>query len=201
VSIDTITFRTADGDSTLTGDAVDRFLSGEEREDGRRLTLGGDPDALYRVPSDAAFDGGDFIPDPRLDELGQALRERWHLPPEPVVIYRWKRKGGQHQGAAVAGFCAKLSGLAKHFGEADFCIWLGADHIRESGHTAFQVEALIFHELHHINVEEDDKGEIKFTVRHHDAEIFLEEIRAYGLWREEHRRAKDAIEQIPLVLS
>ena len=46
-----------------------------------------------------------------------------------------------------------------------------------------QKEALIYHELLHITCEEDDyTGEIKWGLKPHDTEEFIEVIRKYGAW-------------------
>lgn len=161
------------------------------------------PDAArrFRVPVESEFFGDDFLEDPRLDEVGEGVRAARHLPREPRVIYRWKKKGGTTQGMLKMAFCQKLSGAAKHLGDADYLVWVAADHLRSEGYTAGQVEALLYHELLHIRVEEDEEGEITFGVRHHDVEFFFEEYRDYGAWKVELERAEHAMRQLGMGLA
>jgi hypothetical protein len=177
-----------------------RVLDVAGKPAGQQMGLSGDPTAHFRFPLDGAFDGQDFMADARLDEIGEALRRECRLPSEPTVAYRWKRKGGEHQGQERAGFCQKLSGAAKHFAGADYLVWLACDNLRDARCTNLQVEAYLFHELNHVEVAETEDGEPVFKVRHHDVECFFEEVARYGFWKEDQRAARDVFKQVELSL-
>lgn len=177
---------------------------GKELPAGRRLILGGDPDAPAKTYGQAAFDsaGEEFLPDPRLDEIAEALIGRHRLDAgDVVVLYRWKDKGGETNGSQTLGKCVKLSGHARHFAEADYLIWLAADHCRTNALTAWQLEALLFHELLHITLEENGKGEKRRKIQGHDAELFVAEFRHYGAWKLDLERVGRAVRQMLLGLS
>jgi hypothetical protein len=156
--------------------------------------------AQLRIPTDAEFaDDEDYLADKRLVAAALGLAERhpakFGFLRNVDVLYRWRRHGGRSQGRERWGSCAKLGGLAKHCAGAEFAICLAADHCREAGLGPRELEALLFHEMSHIDY--DDEAD-KPVVRAHDVEMFLDELAEYGTWRADLRRAKDAFEQLPL---
>lgn len=162
------------------------------------------------VPPDEAFDPEDgFLPAPELTRIGQALIERYPefgflLNADARIAYVWKRKGGKTKRKDFYGACQRPGGLLKHFAGCDYVIWIAADHVRESGFTNLQLEALVFHELSHTgySIDEDQNsptyGEMKLTIRGHDEELFLDELRRYGCWRQSLRRLSHVVIQLPL---
>jgi hypothetical protein len=155
------------------------------------------------VPPDNHFtDDDDFLPAPELEQIGRALIARYseiQFLANASIEYRWKRKGGKSKGKDVYGTCVKTSGLVRHFSECTFVIWIAADHVRESFFDNLQLEALLHHELLHATFEVDDKtGEMKWAIRGHDDEVFLDELRRYGAWNQSRRRAKEAYGQVAL---
>ena len=145
------------------------------------------PDDPYPVPDDTTFGGHEYLAAPDLHELAQDLigehaaldaAGEWH------IRYLWRRKGGSSRGKMTFGRCQKLSGLARHFAAADFVVYIAADHATAYEFTRRQLEALLFHELLHIDTEEDDHGTRKPVHRAHDAEVFRAELEVYGLWDE-----------------
>jgi hypothetical protein len=171
---------------------------------GRNLVIDGNPDDPAWVPSEGDFEAADdeFLSDNHLERVGKALiASRMGINTGHArVIYRWKEKGGASNGKNVLGKCVKLSGPAKHFGNAEYLVWLAADHCRVLGLTEWELEALLFHELMHVEEGEDDEGNPTYKVRGHDAELFVAEFRHYGLWRPELERVSEAVKQIPLDL-
>ncbi len=151
-----------------------------------------------RPPADESFDGKDFCPAPDIEAIGEMLRERHNLPVEPVIRYLWKRRAGKKGGVATRGWCQKLSGPAKHFGKADFLIWLGADSCRDATYTQEQYVALIMHELLFIGVDYTEEGEPTFVTRRVDFEGFFDEVKCYGLWEQSLEEFARVAEQAPL---
>jgi hypothetical protein len=150
-----------------------------------------------RVPREADFDGEDFLADEVLDQLFVDVLARYErlrviAEHDIDVVVLWKRKGGRSQGAAVFGKCVKSSGLVKHFGRAQFVIWLAADHCEEAEYTRPQIEKLLYHGARHIGWQEPTDinvdGEGKPIIVGHDVELFLGEVEDTGATWERFRR-------------
>jgi len=163
------------------------------------------PDAVFPVPFEAAFFTAAYMEAPELARLASAVISKW---PEfdgvddISIRYVWRKKGATKANKAVLGHCYKESGRSQFFGECDYTIEIAADHAREVGLTYRQMEAALYHELTHVDLQEDEKtGDPVFKVRGHDAEIFFDEVRRYGLWRDELTQAHDAFAQLELDLT
>lgn len=149
----------------------------------RVLITGGDPDARYLVPEEDLFDAeraGGFLVAPDLEAIGRALAGRYiafgHLR-DMVVTYLWREKGGKSHGRETLGACQKPTGLLRHFSGSDFVIWLAADHLREREAKAYEVEAIVFHELLHTGSNDDGDP----VLIGHEWEGFGAEIEQYGV--------------------
>lgn len=153
-----------------------------------------------RVPADDAFDATGFCAAPEIERIGEELRRRYEMPLTVSVAYRWKRKGGKKNGNETWGMCSLLSGVSKHFAGVEYLIWIAADHARENALTRRQLEALIHHELRHVDLEEAEDGELKPIIRGHDVEMFAEDVREYGLWHHGLDIAAAAFRQAALAL-
>ncbi len=157
----------------------------------RQLLTSGEPEALYPVPELPA--AADFVDAPDLKRIGWAIiaADRIRLPQidapglptrDVRLTFLWKAKGGASAGRATFGKAVKLSGLNRYFGDADIVIWLAADYCRGYA-TAWQIEALIFHELSHVVPVRDAKGNVTgYGIEGHDFEGFRAEIEHYGLY-------------------
>lgn len=148
-----------------------------------RLIVGsGDPDEAYPLPPLK----GEFTPAPDLAQIGNELMDKaLHLPPELQVTFLWKARGGSSSGRDVLGKCQKPGGLLAYFSETHYVVWLAADHIDGLPMSRFQVEALLYHELLHIDVEQDEDGALKCSMRGHDLEEFRDVVSRYGFWKED----------------
>lgn len=156
------------------------------------------------IPTDADFPTDDsdrqaeYLPANDIADIGARLiatcEELAHLH-TATINYVWKREGGKSGGKCVLGKCTALSGYARFLSEADFLIWLAADHAREFGMTTAQLEALTYHELMHADVDPDNA---KPKVRPHDVEMFVSEVERYGLWTSDLKDASDAMRQATL---
>lgn len=143
---------------------------------------GYDPDEAYPVPELQ----GEFTPAPDLERIGRALIKRHlHFPDELQIDYLWKIKGGTPKGKKQLGKVQELSGLTGYYGQADFAVWLGADHVDNDEHpqSRFQVEASLFHYLKYIVAEAGEDGELHVSMRAVDAEVFRDEVEHYGFWK------------------
>lgn len=138
-------------------------------------------------PSDEEWErlGGAFAEASTVAEIAGALLgrhgDRFGALRDLEISYLWKREGGKAGGKPTLGACVKTSGLALYFGRADFVIWLAADHCQAAGLSAWQYEALVYHQLAHAGV--DKKG--KPTLYPHDFEGFRAELDQYGAWSQD----------------
>jgi hypothetical protein len=161
----------------------------EERE--RRCVTGADPDKRFPVPIDGQFDGMEFKDAPELAAVAAKLIDE--LPDfaelaanPPLINYVWRQKAKKKQGKTLLGFCGKIAGLTRYYGRCDWTIEVAADACRDMRVTHFQIEALLFHELNHIEVVTDEEsGEVSYKVRGEDAYAFIGEIKRYGAWQSE----------------
>lgn len=149
---------------------------------------------IVRVPSDDDFFDNDYMDDPALNELLDAVVARYErlrlIEVHGISLaVLWRRKGGKKQGGPTLSKCHKPSGLLAHFCTAQFVIWIGADHIREAEYTTQQLAKMLYHECRHIGWDEgDDDHDPKAIIVGHDLEIFADELTDTGEW-EHFRRA------------
>lgn len=172
----------------------------------RRLLTGGDPDAKASLPPERRFrdKGGyriDFCRAPEVETIAHTLI--WHYPEfEHLrglrIAYLWRRKKQAKGGKLVLGTCSSLSGIPQAFLEADWAVTIGAESCREAKLTAYQLEALIYHELSHIAPPDEDDPESVPTLCSHDFEGFSSELRRYGLWDQTLETAAEAFDDLPL---
>lgn len=156
-----------------------------------------DPWEALRPPPELAFGGGElkYIPAPALAAVGARLIQRYRafgFLQELSVDYLWQAKGTKAGGKRVLGQCSVLKGLGGYYCRHDFVIALAADHIRELLLPPRVIEAIVFHELCHCDV--DDKG--RPTVRSHDWAGFRAEVEAYGLYLADMRAMDQAFRQL-----
>lgn len=164
-----------------------------------------DPMVSATIPAEARFalvgvsKTVEFLEAPELESIaGQLLAECDELDDLEAngasIRFLWKREGGKSQGRETLGKATKMSGLAAHYADCDFVVWLAADHCRARELTNHQIEALVFHELLHCTASETPNG-TKFGTVGHDFEFFASEVQRYGLWREELEKANEACAQ------
>jgi len=154
----------------------------------------------YRVPSEAAFGEGEFMEANDIAKMVPGLIDKHsalfgHITNVDIICL-WKKSGGQTKGKPTWAKVQSPSGLLRYFAECDFVVWLAADHLREKGVSAKEVEAIIFHELCHLQWDAEDG---KIMVVGHDFEGFAEEIKHYGMWRRDLAKAGEAIRQLSLL--
>ena len=163
----------------------------------QKLVNGLDPKQVFQgVPSDEDFEEQDveFILSQDIKDIANLLIEE-ALPylKDVRIEYFWKKRGGSAAGKLTLGKCQKPSGLLKKYCPGSFVIWLGADNVVKKNLTRYQVEALIFHELNHIDLL-GDSSEAGYDIKGHDFEGFGSEIERYGLWEQGLQVAGDAVQ-------
>lgn len=158
------------------------------------LAQGGDPLADY-APVD------DWREAPDIAAIANALIEahpRFRHLRRKAIVYRWRREGGAVGGKDTLGKCVRVGGVNKVWSADDFLIWVAADHAEYYNLTAYQLEALVFHELCHAS--ETEKGQPRIAP--HDVTAFVAEVEEYGLWARDldlfGRAAAKAVEQLRL---
>jgi len=180
--------------------------SGDDAPPARRLLTGGDPDAKAQFPGSGKFYDKtghlvDFCRAPEINTIAHALIRHYpefkHLT-HLRIAYLWRRKKQAKGGKLVLGTCSSLSGIPQAFLEADWAVTIGAESCREAKLTAYQLEALLYHELSHIAPPDEDDPESVPTLCSHDFEGFSSELRRYGLWDETLTQARDAFDDLPL---
>lgn len=154
-------------------------------------------DELYPVPQDATFgEGIEFIDAPDVRSIAGDLIDThdylfgWLR--NYVVLYRWRKVGGEAGGKAKLGETKKANGHDRFlYGKkVHFFVTLSADTIRDRALTREQVEALIFHELNHAGTNEKGKP----VILPHEFEGFKSELETYGPWSADLQRAEDGFQ-------
>lgn len=160
-----------------------------------------------QIPHETEFGASDFLDSNDIKVIAErVIGQRLSSldDGELVIDYRWRRRGGTSGGNAVLGKCVRLTGLARHLSlGAHFCVWLAADHCRSMKLDDRQFEALIYHELLHIEREEPEEEDkpIVYRAVGHDAEVFFAELRDYGAWRPSLQQLEETIRQLPLPIA
>ncbi len=155
---------------------------------------------FYPVPCEDVFKDDEdqdlsFIPGADIERIADMLigrhPELFKVIQNFRMVYRWRAKGGQRQGQRVLGRCQKTAGLLKEFSKADFIIMLSGDHCRSCRLTFRQIEALVFHELCHVEANDNYQP----RVNGHDFEAFVQEVKIYGAWKSDLQLAEAAFVQ------
>lgn len=155
------------------------------------------PDHPYPVPVEGNFYEADFLPAHDLDTMLRTLIARHdtlfsHLVNLDIACL-WKAKGGASKGKPTLGKVQVATGLVGFFSEANFVIWLAADHLRAGHATAKVVEACLFHEMCHIGSDGQDG---KAMIVGHDIEAFTEEIKQFGWWETDLQKFAQTMRQL-----
>ena len=145
--------------------------------------------AKFPVPLDVDFTAEDevardYVTSDELTRLGEALIDGRGMLADLKkcnIVFLFKKDGGKSKGKLTLGKCQKPSGLLAYFANTDFIIWVAANHTL--GFDYLTMEALVFHELKHAEVDYDDFDQIKTSINPHDWEGFADEVRIYGAWK------------------
>lgn len=175
----------------------------------RELVDGGDPDARAQIPPQHSTRfltrdgiGREYGDGSDIQIIAELLIDRCAelAPLEGLDIrYLWRKKGRKKGGRLTLGTCQKLSGLARYgLGGGEFLIILDAENCDLHNLTAWQLEALVFHELLHISPPDEEDPTSQYELVSHDFEGFSAELKRYGLWHRDARRIAPAFEQARL---
>ncbi len=170
----------------------------------RREDTGSFGDHRFPIPSNEWFDGADYRRADSIRQVAEGLIEREgrfaHLR-DQRIDYLWKRKAGTKGGKEILGKAQSVAGLTNFYAEVDFAIVIGADTCRKRRPTRRQMEALVFHELCHLDFEVDEEtGVVTVKLVEHDFTGFIDELAAYGLWHTDLQEVRDAFRQAALPL-
>lgn len=172
----------------------------------------GRPHELFPIPSDTSFepddvdgqidDNDEYQPSIELMIIGAALIETnidLHPLKTATIAYLWRRKGGTRAHTLKLGECITPKGITRLYTGLDFIICLSADNCRSTQMTKWQIEALMYHELKHARLTQDEEtGQPKPQLNPHDWEGFADEITKYGAWREDIQPVATAFQQLQL---
>jgi hypothetical protein len=154
----------------------------------RLLATGGNADERYPVPSKQRFkDAGEGVIEAEdLERIARALILDEFLPLGHLAAlrigYLWAERGGSAGGFPCFGRLIKASKALLHYAEIDYLVMLSADHLRDAKATRWQVEALVGHQLGHVEMLVTEKGEDRYSVKGHDFEGFAFEFRRWGAY-------------------
>jgi hypothetical protein len=94
----------------------------------------------------------------------------------------WQKDAGTEDGRIKLGGSVKQNNLTRYLAKVDWVIFVNLKAAEYYEFTNLQMEALLFHEISHIDVEEQDDGTLKLKKLPHDASFFTSEIQTYGAW-------------------
>lgn len=99
------------------------------------------------------------------------------------ICYMFRSEHQKAGGKVVLGKCSKQSDKLKILHGFDFIIEFAHDIWQQL--TDIQRQALILHELKHIEITESKEGELKLRVAKHDLEEFRDVVEIFGLYTQD----------------
>lgn len=153
----------------------------------------------FPVPPDRTITGpGQRAPE--LAAIGRLLvadYEAFEHLKDVTIAYYWRRKGGSARGRPNPGGVAPAGWMHEVDTDAEFCVWLAADHTRTNGLDTPAVTALVRHQLLHLRPGPED-GQI--IVAGHDYELFAAEMDRAAPTPPWLKRMVWGAQQLPLLL-
>lgn len=131
-----------------------------------------------------------FVADGLIPEFHPHLAD-----PRVKIVYLFVDPVPMSGGKEVWGRCVKVSGRNAYLADPENGDTFFVLEIAEAVWnvlTPDQRRALVDHELSHAAADEDEKGELKLTIKPHDVEEFADVIRRHGLWHDEAKRLVNA---------
>jgi hypothetical protein len=143
----------------------------------------------------------EFLEDEHLDKLVAALIR--HYPQfEPfgdlTIRVLWQKDAGKEEGRLKLGSLSKQNNMTRFLAKVDYVVVVNYKAAAVYELNNWQMEALLFHQLEHIEISEDDNGEVKLKTRPHDVGLFNAEITTYGAWYLDLANTSNAFQQQPL---
>lgn len=168
-----------------------------------QITLTGEPaDVPFPFP-DPGDIHAEYLESPELEFIAGLIINRYDrfdfmqegAVDEMEIRYVWQKSGADGD----LGWCSKSNPKLHFFTGVDYVIGVNLEQVLIREFTHLQLEALLFHELCHIAVEVNKKGEAKRKIAKHDRELFADEVRFYGLWEDTLKPIAQAFKQMPLM--
>lgn len=150
----------------------------------RKCVNGAEPDGLYPVPPEGNFDAEAYQRAEGPAQIAVALIDGdvfFERLRGVSILHLWKdglpaKLLGRCRKVSERGFEAWLAALGE-VEELTYVLEYNAKGLRGAGVTHWQMEALVYHQLRHIDLD----GE-KPSTRKHEFEGFADELGRYGAW-------------------
>ena len=95
------------------------------------------------------------------------------------IIYLSSDNAKNHNGGRILGQCERVQDKYRWAINADFTITLFEPNIE--GRTEEIIKRVLYHELLHVGIEKDRKGNVIYSVNPHDCEDFRDCIERWGV--------------------
>jgi hypothetical protein len=143
----------------------------------------------------------EFLEDEHLDEL--VARLILHYPQfapfgDLTIRVLWQKDAGKEDGRLKLGSLSKQNNMTRYLAKVDYVVVVNYKAAAVHELNNWQMEALLFHQLEHIEIDETDDGEVKLKTRPHDVGLFNAEIMTYGAWYLDLANTSNAFKQQPL---
>jgi len=117
-------------------------------------------------------------------DIAQDLIEKYHTDAAFAnICYLFKEKHKKQGSKIITGECSKQSDKLKILHGFDFIIEFAYDIWEQL--SDIQKQALVLHELKHIEITEGKSGEIKLRIAKHDLEEFRDVVEIFGLYTQD----------------
>ncbi|MCD6214418.1 MAG: hypothetical protein J7J46_05540 [Candidatus Desulfofervidus sp.] len=130
-----------------------------------------------------------YVDAPEVEALAKKLIKKFQLSDaeEAVIKFLFYRA----EKSSFFGKCSRATGKWSYLTGYDYVIEVWEPFwSRVSDHAK---EALIYHELLHIQKQVTTKGKVKWILRKHDVEEFLDVVREYGPWSDNLQSLKELV--------
>lgn len=135
---------------------------------------------------------------PEVEELAAKLINDHHSHlAEARIKYLFRNGKWQSKGKSTLGKAKLAAEDARFLGQYDFIIMISTD-AWNSAVPAYR-EALVDHELQHLDCAEDKAGNKKWSIQDHDVQEFVSVVRRHGLWEVDLQKLIIAAKQGPYV--
>ena len=156
-------------------------------------------DEAFPLPDIEEF-YGEFLPDESLDALLAAIRGHFHAFDRfrglNIKIF-WQNDAGKEEGRIKIGSSSKQNSITRYLANVDWVIFVNHKAAAQYGLTNWQMEACVFHQLMHIEVEHEGDA-IKLKTHPHDIGLFHAEVINYGAWYFDLKNTARSFEQAGL---
>jgi len=130
-----------------------------------------------------------YVDAPAVEALAKKLIKKFALDDaeEAVIKYLFYKA----EKSSFFGKCSRATGKWSYLTGYDYVIEVWEPFWNRV--SDYAREALVYHELLHIQKQVTAKGKVKWTVRKHDVEEFLDVVREYGPWSDNLQSLKELL--------